>query len=133
MQDVNLFNQKTRAKKITFLRWHNGLRKYLQSSFANNFSSEKGEGWIRPPPFLFSILKRKKKQGKGGYFFLRVISLGRVVVPSPRTYKKLPCKGEPYRLRESLQYKQTIRQTYILLLRTKYILLNKVVSFQSDA
>ena len=46
---------------------------------------------------LFSILKRY-------FFFLEVISLGTVVVPSPkivinlpRTYEELPCKGESYR------------------------------------
>ncbi len=61
--------------------------------------------WFWPLP-NFCSLKRKEKFffWGGGFIFQGAISLGRVVVPCPkifinlpRTYVKLPCKGEPYR------------------------------------
>ena len=58
-------------------------------------------GWWKSTPIVFLILDLKRKVKRK--FFLGVISLRRVVVPSPklvinlpRTYEKLHCKGEPY-------------------------------------
>ena len=72
------------------------------------------------PKYLFLRQYQKTPQGSVFYFYiLFAISLGRVVVPSPKidinlpiTYEKLLCKGKPNWLRgqRDFWYKQTNKQ-----------------------
>ena len=78
-----------------------------------------------PPPLILFFFFKIVFQGGLANFFLLAISLGRMEGPSlkkvinlPRTYLKLPCKGEPYWFKFKLTYLK--RFTYFKCIYSRY-------------